>query len=490
MANVDQILLSFPPDNQATLTDTQYDNAARRFLDQLKYMLDDQAQSQSLVASAGHLVQLLDPSVNSISTLLLINRLKGLEDGKSPISRPELTQLVVRFLESFDGRQIRYVGDLYLELIKELVECRWVAGPQAVRLLATAILRLDPTSQILTTSHRDLVELAYESKQYEAALPVIEIPYVYVPGMKNQSDPQRLGDQGASPASFISPRTNLTESLNKEVIMKYDTLCGLIFGELDRWKDAHRAYSRVVAFPSRDGSVIKTMANAYKKWVFSSLLAYGRLAPLPHVHGGTTKQFQVAAKAYHDVANVFAHENVEKLRSEVDKYAKDWEDDANLSLAQQVLEGYQKWRIIALGDIYSKISISEVRELTKSAVTGKRSPNDETVETLITGMISSGLLSGIIETHTDGKKYLSFLPKYGELSETEFAAEMKGSVARMQALAHIVQTTDTRLLTHKDHIKFIHRELKQTDGDQHMDARFGFDQSIEDEDLMVGISQG
>jgi COP9 signalosome complex subunit 3 len=438
---------------------------------------------------------------------LLINRLKDLADGASPITRPELTQLVVRFLESFDGRQIRYVGDLYLELIHELVKCKWVPvrylflskhapcadsecqGPQAVGLLASAILRIDPTSQMLTSSHCHLAELAYESRQFEAALPVIGIPYVYVPGMKNQTDPQHFGDSGASPAAFISTRTNLTENLSKDAIMKYDTTCGMIFADLGRWKDAHAAFSRVVAFPSRDGSVILAMASAYKKMVFSSLLAYGRLAPLPHVHGATPKQYQTAAKAYHDVANVFMHENVEKLKNEVYKYSQEWSEDGNVALVQLVMEGYQKWQIIALGDIYSKISISEVRELTKSAVTGKRLPTDEAVETLIVGMISTGLLNGVVMTHTDGKKYLSFLPQGGEITESEFAAELKRSVARMQALAKIVQSTDTRLLTHKDHIKFIHRELKQTDADSHMDAGFGFDQSIEDEDLMVGISQ-
>jgi hypothetical protein len=66
----------------------------------------------------------LDPSVNSISILLLINRLKG--TSNSPVPRPELTRLVTQFLESFDGRQIRYVGDLFADLIQELVEGKWV----------------------------------------------------------------------------------------------------------------------------------------------------------------------------------------------------------------------------------------------------------------------------------------------------------------------------------------------------------------------------
>jgi hypothetical protein len=55
MANIDQILLAFPPDNHATLSDEKYDEAAKQFLEQLKYMVDE--KSTLFVASAPQLVQ-------------------------------------------------------------------------------------------------------------------------------------------------------------------------------------------------------------------------------------------------------------------------------------------------------------------------------------------------------------------------------------------------------------------------------------------------
>lgn len=136
-----ELLLAFPPDNVASSTDVQYDEQVKVFLEQLSMMLSQ--ETPLLISSAPQLIQvrpssscvttqpltslepqLLDPSVNSISVLLLINRLKSA--GGSPIPRPELTKLVTRFLESFDGRQIRYVGDLYMDLIQELVDGKWV----------------------------------------------------------------------------------------------------------------------------------------------------------------------------------------------------------------------------------------------------------------------------------------------------------------------------------------------------------------------------
>lgn len=344
---------------------------------------------------------------------------------------------------------------------------------------------------MLTSNHISLVNIVQESGQYEPAVPVLEKPYVFVPIVADQTD-SILGAKTASPSSYISPRTHLTRPLNRDAVMRYDEACGFIFGRLRRWKDAHAAFGRVVAFPSRDASVTATMAEAYKKWILTGLLALGQTPKLPsYSHPGSAKQYHVAAKVYEDLAAVFSDSDVSKLRAEVDKHAKVWEDDGTISWIAEVLAGYQKWQIIGLGKLYSKISIREVRELTTSGETGQQLPTDQDVEALIREMISSGLLHGSISTQ-NGTTCLTFHPEGEELSETDFAIKIQEGINRLAALGEVAKATDARLMVSKDYVKHSVREQKRADKDfsAGMDAGFGFDHSVEDEDLMVDIAHG
>lgn len=59
MATIDRLLLAFPPDNHATLSDENYDAAAKQFIEQLKQMLE--VESPALVAAAPHLIPVRTP---------------------------------------------------------------------------------------------------------------------------------------------------------------------------------------------------------------------------------------------------------------------------------------------------------------------------------------------------------------------------------------------------------------------------------------------
>jgi COP9 signalosome complex subunit 3 len=138
---------------------------------------------------------------------------------------------------------------------------------------------------MLTSNHISLVNIALDSGQYEAALPVLEKPYVFLP-MADQAV-SNLGAKNASPWAYILPRAYLTGIITRDNIMRYDEACGLIFGRLRRWKDAHAAFGRIVAFPSRDASVTVMMAESYKKWVLTGLLALGHAPKMPsYAHPG------------------------------------------------------------------------------------------------------------------------------------------------------------------------------------------------------------
>ncbi|EEY14248.1 conserved hypothetical protein [Verticillium alfalfae VaMs.102] len=209
-----------------------------------------------------------------------------------------------------------------------------------------------------------------------------------------------------------------------------------------------------------------------------------------YIHPGAAKQYHTLSKPYADFASLFSTYNVSQLISEATKGAAIWEEDGNNDLIKECLKGYQKWQVIGLSQIYCKLSIRELREQTKSAETGQLLATDQEVEALVRDMIATGMLKGSLDTDTNGTSYLAFLPDGEVLSETEFAQEIKKAVDNLKALGSIVETTDSRLMASRDYARHIAREQKRQEKEGHMaDQGFGFDQSIEDEDLMVDTIQ-
>ncbi|ROT37720.1 hypothetical protein SODALDRAFT_279922 [Sodiomyces alkalinus F11] len=482
---MDQVLLAFPPDGE--ISDKTYDTEVKKHINRVESLFRE--QTSVVLPATPQLLELVNPSVNSISFLAIINTLKHADNSTVPVSRSELTKHALRFLQSFDARQIRYVGESFLHLVREVIDLKWIPGPQAVQVLAAVILRLDSTGQVLTSTHCSLAELAFESGQLAPVLPVIEKPYVFVPAMADQSAPQYLCDLSASPASYISHKTGLTGKLTKDMVMHYDYLCGRIFSSLRKWDEAHAAFGRVVTFPTSDGTLTQTMIDAYKKWMLTGNIALGRRPELPpYVHPTASRNYGVMGKPYLDLATVFASGSAPDLRSEAEKSAKTWEEDGNFDLVKEVLAAAQKWAIMDLSNLYTRLSLNLVRELTKSGQTGESLATEQEVEDLIRGMIESGMLRATLtQQHSDGTKCLAFLSRGEDLSEEEFASKMKGSVDSLKALGHTVETTNLRLTMNKDYAKHVLRDQKRQEKGDTNDPGIGFEQSIEDEDLMTGI---
>lgn len=67
-------------------------------------------------------LQLLDPAVNSLSYLVVLDSLKGY-DGISAEDRAVAT---IQFFTSFDARQIRYAGDTFLSYLRHMASDRFI----------------------------------------------------------------------------------------------------------------------------------------------------------------------------------------------------------------------------------------------------------------------------------------------------------------------------------------------------------------------------
>ncbi|KAI0134185.1 hypothetical protein BJ170DRAFT_189069 [Xylariales sp. AK1849] len=476
------ICLAFPP--EPPFDDSVYDKAVKAQLVKLTKLLKE--PSQPLKANGNDLLQLLDPAVNSLSYLAVIH---SLFFPNISADRDLLLEKLVIFLLSFDARQIRYAGVHLLEMLNLVASGQLLPPSVTVQVLATAILRIDPTASVFTSTHVHLVRIAYATNNVQPALPVIDKSIVFYPGMANQREAELLSDLSLSPAAYVSKDAGLTSHLRAPAILEYDILCGMIYCAQRDWGKALAAFERLVTYPTRDQGISKIMVEAFKKWVLVSLLYKGRYeAPPAYTGAGAAKSYNILGKLYKDIANIFETEDAAALKAEVDRHTKEWQDDGNLGLIGEVQAAYQEWKIVNLQQVYTKISIPEIRHQTNSAQTGSILAKDEDVETLIQNMVISGRLKGVIEKNDDGVAFLTFMPSSTALSEVDFAKQIAGTAMRLKALQPVFKATNERLGTSKEYIKHLVKEQQRGTHKEGHDATMGFDSQVDDEDLMGGIT--
>lgn len=69
--------------------------------------------------------QVVNPADHSIAHLAILNTLKHCDEAALPFSPDVLREHILKFLLSFDQRQIRYVGDVFYDLVKDVLDCKY-----------------------------------------------------------------------------------------------------------------------------------------------------------------------------------------------------------------------------------------------------------------------------------------------------------------------------------------------------------------------------
>ncbi|ORY57292.1 uncharacterized protein BCR38DRAFT_461424 [Pseudomassariella vexata] len=475
------VCLAFPPED--LLADNQtYHKAVGVHLTQLSKLLKE--STTTLVTHGLQLLELMDPAVKSLSYLAVLHTLL-IPSVSAP--RDVVLEKLVVFLLSFDSRSLRYAGSHLLDILN--LTPQLLPPSIAVQVLSEAILRIDPTGSMLTSTHTHLIKLAYTSNSiHPTLLQVIDKPIVFYPGMANQSDSDVVCDMSIPPPKYISKDSALTVVLKPAAVLEYDLTCGLIYCAQRDWAKAYAAFERVVTFPTREQGTSKIMVEAYKKWVLVSLLLKGKVTPTPSYTGpGANKVYETLGKQYTNIASLFESDGAQSLKEAVDADAALWREDGNMGLIREVLAAYQMWHVLNLRQVYTKISIPEIRQQTKSAQTGNILDKDEDIETLIQNMVASGMLDGITEKHDDGTKFLTFLPPSTALSEQQLAAELAQTATRLKNLQPVFKSTGERLGTSKEYVRHLVKDQRRG-GDKDNDTMMGFDKQVDEEDLMGGIT--
>lgn len=352
---------------------------------------------------------------------------------------------------------------------------------------------------MLTSHHLSLVRLAYDNNVPDPAFQVTDKQIVYFPGMlrdegagngANAAIQKLLCDLSLPPPGYIMVETGLTTAVTVDQVLQYDLTCGLLYCSKRQWAKARAAFERVITHPTRDGGVSKIMIEAFNKWVLVSLLVDGRPPTVPPTTGSNaSKTCETTAKPYLSIASHFDTMDATSLKTEVETNSGVWANDRNTGLVQEVLAAHQKWQVIDLRRIYSKVSLADLRQKTCSAETGDILPSDNDVEALVQSMISSGMLNGVVEKPAGRLPYLKYHSDSGDHSEKQYQHEIATIFAKMKDLEAIYKATSTRLSTNPFYVKQYIREL-QREKELGQNKSSAFDATVDDEDLMTDVHEG
>jgi COP9 signalosome complex subunit 3 len=345
---------------------------------------------------------------------------------------------------------------------------------------------------VLTPHHVALVKLAYTTDNIEPALPLLQKDIIWYPGVKGLLETRLLSDPDLPPAAYMNREPGLQKSLTHTDILEYDLLRALCFIQRRTWRQALDALERVLTYPARDShSCSKIMVEAHNKWILVGLLLNGKAPTMPAtMAAGAQKSLTALGKPYQSIGKAFEENTAESLKAEYESLGPQFfSQENNLNLMRLVLQHYQRWQILNLRQVYTKISLEQIRARTQSAETAAPLATEAEIEKLVQEMIDEGMLSGVIERPDGGPAHLTFISPNEELSEAEFAQKMMRTAQRLKELEPLVKAANERLGTSRDYIRYlVGQQKKEKDGWREYDASFM--NTVEDEDLMTGVVAG
>jgi COP9 signalosome complex subunit 3 len=219
----------------------------------------------------------------------------------------------------------------------------------AVPVIRDAILRLDPSSEVLTSIHIAFIKLCLKSRSYSLALPVLDRQICHFPTTTGQAYQKYhqpvLSREYESSMAFITDASGFSTKLTYRDHLRYFLYGAMIYIALKRWDKALHFLSIVISCPVTN-AVSKLMVEGYKKWVLVNLLRYGKVTYWVRIsiveltltgflvgqmtsHPGVIsahvmRAYQSLAKPYISLADAFEKSDIQRIKAEVDIARSIW----------------------------------------------------------------------------------------------------------------------------------------------------------------------
>ncbi|EPS29113.1 COP9 signalosome complex subunit 3 [Penicillium oxalicum] len=390
-------------------SDLVYDQQIRTSVTSLRQVISDESLGD--LARSNSLLNNIDPAADSLLYLFLLRfQIRILQkETRQPLPAAllpmgEIWPRIVSYLGSFDSVQSRYVGEEWRQLVELVAHIAQACSQPlvAVRLIRDAMLRLDPSCIVLTSTHLLLVRLCLRARAYSCALPVLDRYICHFPSSKSRADDASsplLCASHDSSLCFITDASGLSSKLTYKDYLQYYLYGGMIYLALKQWTKAVHFLGIVISMPTT-GSVSMIMVEAYKKWILVNLLDKGKVpSPSSLVAPNVVRVYQSLAKPYVNLAEVFEGGDISRLEAEIDAAHDVWRADNNLGLVSQVHSAHTKYTVTNITKTFAALT---VRELRKQACFSRET--EEATESAIASLIMSNAISATLVHSTDPTK--------------------------------------------------------------------------------------
>jgi len=360
---------------------------------------------------------------------------------------------------------------------------------RAIPLIRNAILRLDPTSSTLTSTHLSFVRLCLQGEAFQEALLVLERTIYHIPAAVDKQTAARstryLCSGIESSAVYLNPDYGLTQKLSSRDYLEYHLYGAMIYMGLKQWESAMSFLEIVLLAPSSTTTSV-IMVEAYKKWVLVGLLLNGKAPSLPKgANKNVMRNIHALAKPYDCLVEAFTSGRLARLKGEVEEGQSFWLTDCNFGLVVQVYDAFRKFSVLRLANIYAALPLTEVARRTSPE------PSD-LVETAsyITMLIVSGDLNATLTQPQDPTvpATLRFLSSSSEpRTEADLHHHLQMQKAELESILKHLQDSDHRLEISKDYIEKLRSMKKQKEQEAKAGSSGGQQMADVEEDVMADL---
>eukprot|EP00035_Acanthoeca_spectabilis_P017521 m.367909 g.367909 ORF g.367909 m.367909 type:complete len:431 (-) comp16666_c1_seq12:62-1354(-) len=291
----------------------------------------------------------------------------------------------------------------------------------AVYPLKTAVEKLRRSPEHLTAVHAEFVKVAIKARCSHVLREILDVDICY------------LGDGDYHKLQIVS-------------LLMYYFYGGVAYLSLKEYDRAMQFFSVVISAPAEQVSAI--MIEAYKKYVLTSLLHYGKLVDLPGYASFALRQIKVVTQPYQNLITAYATNDAEAFVTVVAKYHDKFKDDKNLGLVVLCHEAITRRNIRRLTEMFLTMSLSAIA--TRVNLAGPKEAEEALVGMINAGEIHASIdqVTGTVSFHDDEEKYdteASLLALHARVEET--ASQHKKIMeldAELRTSAQYIKKTSTQ----------------------------------------------
>lgn len=146
--------------------------------------------------------------------------------------------------------------------------------------LLAALFRLDPSAATFTSLHLRTLQICLQHRLYTQACLLLDKDIYSFPTQNAPADEPHPCSKHQMSSGYMTIRSGLCGRVAVGDVLEFHLLGAMALIALTRWTDAMKFLEYVLSAPTQNAPS-GIMLEAYKKWVFISLLVKGKVCPPP-----------------------------------------------------------------------------------------------------------------------------------------------------------------------------------------------------------------